>query len=621
MPTSKERRSKSCGRQLERELRSTGANSQGMPLAQRTGRSSRSPARRGILPLEEVNKEATEVNNEDPKNVSQIISSTMSSRAASGEGINGSTNIPSIEQNKFTAKEISEGGTTAGVSDNRGSSINEPIDTSDTPSTTDEDRDQIKRAKEDPGGAIVLVLQELQEIRKQMITLNKLESNTASIAEQLAATTNRTTVLESKINTTEAGVISLRENLSTLESGMAQHKGKQEEIETRVKELDGDYAPLKAQVKQHEGKINKLQNLKKELEDFSESSEKNSHKMNELIETQRNQVDSFNGGAKQLEQKWKLDVMAEVEKRFNKMENEKHCNELRAQAYKNRYNLVVLGLQEEREKSTMQVLKVFFKDTLQTQHLDIHSAERLGTQTEDSNSYARPIVVRFNKLPHRNKIWRKRKLIPNEGPHSKVRIHADLPKELREGIQTLYRVATAASKMESFEGIKIQDYQLVVNGETYQITDLEMLPQQIRPSTIASPQSDTHLVFFSKHTIFSNHYPSPFTIEGQQYGSMEHFLAVKRAELSGKEDIIYRATNVKDPIQAKHILNILHNDQQEQWEARIEELVMEGLRAKFLQNPQLRDHLINTGNLILGEASTNPKWGIGMDLTLSLRQV
>lgn len=41
---------------------------------------------------------------------------------------------------------------------------------------------------------------------------------------------------------------------------------------------------------------------------------------------------------------------------------------------------------------------------------------------------------------------------------------------------------------------------------------------------------------------------------------------------------------------------------------------MEGLRGKFLQNPHLCDYLTNTGNLTIGEASTNPRWGIGMDL-------
>lgn len=223
-------------------------------------------------------------------------------------------------------------------------------------------------------------------------------------------------------------------------------------------------------------------------------------------------------------------------------------------------------------------------------------------------------MVKFNKLPHRNKVWRKRRALPEEGPNSKIRIQADLPKALRKRVQTLYRVATAASKIKPFEGAKVQDYQLVVNGETYQISDLEWLPEQVRLSTLATYRSETHLVFFSKDTTLSNHYPSNFTVKEQHFGSMEHFLAARRAELSGKEELIQRAINLKDPVQAKHLLNMLHNDHQEQWEDNLEELAMEGLRAKFSQNPHLRVYLSNTGNLILGEASTNTRWGIGMDL-------
>lgn len=58
---------------------------------------------------------------------------------------------------------------------------------------------------------------------------------------------------------------------------------------------------------------------------------------------------------------------------------------------------------------------------------------------------------------------------------------------------------------------------------------------------------------------------------------------MKRAELSGKEALITNALHVQDPVQANHILNALHNDHQEQWDSQLDQLVMEGLRAKFTQ--------------------------------------
>lgn len=110
-----------------------------------------------------------------------------------------------------------------------------------------------------------------------------------------------------------------------------------------------------------------------------------------------------------------------------------------------------------------------------------------------------------------------------------------MPKALREGVQTLYKVAVSASKIKQFENAKVQNFQLITNDETYQITDLESLQKPIRSSRFASPKSDTHLVFFSKHARLTNHFPAKFTIKDQSFNSMEHFLAVKRAEFSGKE--------------------------------------------------------------------------------------
>lgn len=261
---------------------------------------------------------------------------------------------------------------------------------------------------------------------------------------------------------------------------------------------------------------------------------------------------------------------------------------------------MILGLGEDREKTTIQVTKNFFNDSLKIKNLDVHSASRLGVQSDSDRGYARPIIVSFNKLPHRNKVCRKRHAIPNKDTDPIIRIQADLPRALREGIQTLYRIVNAASKIDSFAETRVQDYQLVVNGEVYQITDLESLPKQLRPSTLASPKSDSHLAFFSKYLMLSNHHPSKFKVEEQDFNSMEHFLAVKRAELSGNEGLIQKAMQVNDPVQAKYILNKLHHDHQEQWENNLEELVMSGLGAKFGQNSHLRDYLCSTGNLILG---------------------
>lgn len=51
------------------------------------------------------------------------------------------------------------------------------------------------------------------------------------------------------------------------------------------------------------------------------------------------------------------------------------------------------------------------------------------------------------------------------------------------------------------------------------------------------------------------------------------------------------------------------------WYEKKLDIVVEGNKAKFSQNPELKEFLLKTGNAILVEASPYDKiWGIGMDI-------
>lgn len=112
--------------------------------------------------------------------------------------------------------------------------------------------------------------------------------------------------------------------------------------------------------------------------------------------------------------------------------------------------------------------------------------EQLGTQ----QSYRRPILVKFGSIKHRNRVWKKRQVIIGEHDDQKIRILANLPRELREGIQLLYKVANTASKLEKFQSALVFNYQLELDGKIYQPSQLEELPMEIRPSTLSTPRSE-----------------------------------------------------------------------------------------------------------------------------------
>lgn len=202
MPRSQEKRfarSKSCGRQPERELRSASVHASSQLLIQRKGRS---PARASQHPVEDINKEPLERPSHPPEreSVSSIILTAPTDEQKSSPIVKELLPISSCAQLHDSSILDKERGPLVRVSDNRGFEDTTPdsIPASTSPPTVDL-VDQIQRKKEDPDGALLLVLAELKEIKSQMIELRKTESVTASLVEQLAANTSRVNDLESKI--------------------------------------------------------------------------------------------------------------------------------------------------------------------------------------------------------------------------------------------------------------------------------------------------------------------------------------------------------------------------------------------------------------------------------------
>lgn len=255
----------------------------------------------------------------------------------------------------------------------------------------------------------------------------KIESSTATLAEQIASTVNKTRELENAVSSNK----------------------------TSIEELNKDYLALKSKVEAHDSSLAKLQSLE---EDISNSTDQTINCMNKLIDTQREQIDSFNEGAKQLQKKWKKEVLEEVNQKFKELEKERQFHSLKKQAFKNKLNLVIIGLPEDAEKSTSQLVKSFFTENLKVQNIKFNSTYRLGSQPQGDNNYNRPVLIKFSNWMDRSLIWKKMSKIATEEGKKKIRIQTDLLKILREGLPMLYKVVNAASKIQEFANAKIHDY-------------------------------------------------------------------------------------------------------------------------------------------------------------------
>ncbi len=108
----------------------------------------------------------------------------------------------------------------------------------------------------------------------------------------------------------------------------------------------------------------------------------------------------------------------------------------------------------------------------------------------------------------------------------------------------------------------------------------------------------------------------PFTVDGIEYKTAEHWMMVQKAKLFGDEDIVPKMIAATKPGKAKSLGRKVSNFDDAKWCANRSQIVAEGNYHKFSQHEDLKTYILQTGDKILVEASpTDTIWGIGMGKT------
>lgn len=111
----------------------------------------------------------------------------------------------------------------------------------------------------------------------------------------------------------------------------------------------------------------------------------------------------------------------------------------------------------------------------------------------------------------------------------------------------------------------------------------------------------------------SQWYPSEFRAEGETYRWAEQYMMAQKALLFGDQAVFRQIMEAKNPGQCKKLGRQISPFQAETWDAHKSRIVEAGNLAKFSQNPELKEFLLNTGDRILAEASPYDRiWGIGL---------
>ncbi|MFI8088775.1 NADAR family protein [Streptomyces sp. NPDC086080] len=111
----------------------------------------------------------------------------------------------------------------------------------------------------------------------------------------------------------------------------------------------------------------------------------------------------------------------------------------------------------------------------------------------------------------------------------------------------------------------------------------------------------------------SQWWPSPFTVEGVQYATAEHWMMAAKARLFGDPEGERRVLAAEHPSQAKKAGRLVRGFDEALWRRERFGIVVEGSVHKFAAHADLRRFLLNTGERVLVEASPVDRvWGTGL---------
>ncbi|GHA43430.1 hypothetical protein GCM10010372_49260 [Streptomyces tauricus] len=111
----------------------------------------------------------------------------------------------------------------------------------------------------------------------------------------------------------------------------------------------------------------------------------------------------------------------------------------------------------------------------------------------------------------------------------------------------------------------------------------------------------------------SQWWPSPFTVDGVEYRTAEHWMMARKARLFGDAEAERTALDAPNPALAKKAGRLVRDFDQGVWERERFGIVVEGSVAKFASDDELRGFLMGTTGRVLVEASPVDRiWGIGL---------
>ena len=137
---------------------------------------------------------------------------------------------------------------------------------------------------------------------------------------------------------------------------------------------------------------------------------------------------------------------------------------------------------------------------------------------------------------------------------------------------------------------------------------------------LLSRNKEEFILFFSLMFLFwhsgewgSQWHIAPFEEGGAHYNCSEQYMMAQKALLFNDLATHAAIMTATSPSKQKALGRKVRGFDEKVWAQHRYQIVLKANLAKFRQNPELKKHLLATGNLTIAEASPHDKlWGIGL---------
>lgn len=288
---------------------------------------------------------------------------------------------------------------------------------------------------------------------------------------------------------------------------------------------------------------------------------------------------------------------------------------LKLECHQRRDNLVFEGFAEVRGESDADIYWKLVHAISNIADIDpyyvrISRCHRVGKFTK---GHRRPIVAHFNWFGDRQAIFKNRNRLPPG-----IFVHEDFPEEVEDRRKMLRPILNEAMKKEKYKGQAfITVDKLIIAKKVYTVkprNNLHELPDDLNPETLCQKTDGNTLVFFGYGSAFSNFHSAPYKSDNVKYSCSEQQIQASKAKLFNDDVTAERIMAAKSPYEMKKLGGRVKNFSGQQWREAAPAIAKKAVLAKFSQNSHLKKKLLDTGDMILAEATRDKLWGTGVGL-------